>query len=76
MAPLCTLFSEVALRHTAWSILLMGVAFLVVGIYMTARDAPVGGVAVALLGAGLLLVGAVRARSLRRKGQSFLRGRG
>lgn len=43
---------------------------------MLARDAVLGGVAISLLGAVLLIVGVVRAQAVRRQGQSFLRGRG
>lgn len=64
------------MKHTAWSLLLMGAAFLVVGVSMLARDAVLGGVVISLLGAVLLIVGVVRAQAVRRRGQSFLRGRG
>ncbi len=64
------------MKHTAWSLLLMGAAFLVVGVSMLARDAAFGGVVISLLGAVVLVVGVVRAQAVRRRGQPFLRGRG
>ena len=65
-----------AVKHTAWSYLLMGSAFTIVGVSIVAQGAIVGGIAVSAIGAVLLLVGAARTRSVRRKQQSLLRGRG
>lgn len=63
------------MKHTAWSLLLMGAAFLVVGVSMLAAARSWAGLS-SLLGAVLLIVGVVRAQAVRRRGQSFLRGRG